>query len=257
MHRKLWKNTEKYCGEIININQIIDECLIFAKKFGWRVEILPVLGGHDILVFNRSQKVVKKRVYISAGIHGDEPAGPITILELLKKNEWPENFEISLFPCLNPSGFKKNTRESENLIDLNRDYFHSSSNEISTHINWLNKAPHFDATFCLHEDWESKGFYLYELKPPFSQSIAKEILDSVDQIFPVDRSLEIDGYLSKDGVIDDPLDQNISDYWSEAVYLFKVKKTLNYTFETSSDYALDLRIEAMSRAINTALNILK
>ena len=30
-------------------------------------------------------------------------------------------------------------------------------------MRWLARQPNFDLAVCVHEDWESVGFYLYEL----------------------------------------------------------------------------------------------
>jgi hypothetical protein len=54
-----------------------------------------------------------RRVLITAGFHGDEKAGPLTLLE-----HAPEIVEyaaargvgLSLYPCINPSGFEAHTR---------------------------------------------------------------------------------------------------------------------------------------------------
>ncbi len=70
------------------------------------------------------------RIYISTGIHGDEPAGPLAALRLIQENHWPENAEIFLLPCLNPIGFTLNRRENANGIDLNRDYRNPKSAEV-------------------------------------------------------------------------------------------------------------------------------
>ena len=45
-----------------------------------------------------------KRVYISTGIHGDEPAGPLAGVQLIQENKWPENLdrEIHLAPRDHP-----------------------------------------------------------------------------------------------------------------------------------------------------------
>ena len=154
-------------------------------------------------------------------------------------------------------GFRKNTRENENQIDLNRDYYHSNSPEIRAHIEYLEKASYFDLALFLHEDWESQGFYLYESKQHNSKSIAKEIIESVSRVFPIDHSPQIDGYQSENGIIGAPIDQNTLTHWPEALYFFEVKKSLNYTLETSSDFVLSFRVDAMSKAVNTALNILE
>src|SRR6185312_15028223 len=71
-----------------------------------------------------------KRIYLSAGIHGDEPAGPLAALQLLQENRWPENVDLWFCPCLNPIGFTLNTRENSRGIDLNREYLNTVAVEI-------------------------------------------------------------------------------------------------------------------------------
>ncbi len=100
------------------------------------------------------------RVYISTGIHGDEPAGPLAALQLLQEDCWPKDAALWMCPCLNPTGFPLNRRENAQGIDLNRDYRHLETAEVQAHTSWLQRQPAFDLTLCLHEDWESRGFYI-------------------------------------------------------------------------------------------------
>ena len=37
--------------------------------------------------------------------------------------------------------------------------------ETKAHKSWIESIPSFDISICVHEDWEAKGFYLYELNP--------------------------------------------------------------------------------------------
>ena len=39
-----------------------------------------------------------RRIYISAGIHGDEPGGPLAALKLIQENQWPENVDLWFCP---------------------------------------------------------------------------------------------------------------------------------------------------------------
>src|SRR5204862_2637245 len=107
----------------------------------------------------------ESRIYMSTGIHGDEPAGPLALRQLLQQNQWPAEACLWLCPCLNPTGFPLNRRENAEGEDLNRDYRHLVTDEIRAHVAWLKRQPKFDVTPCLHEDWESTGFYLYALNP--------------------------------------------------------------------------------------------
>src|SRR5690606_28686113 len=133
------------------------------------------------------------RIYISAGIHGDEPAGPLAVRQLVDAAPWPDHAWIYLCPCLNPTGFPRNSRTAASGIDLNRDYRNPQSPEIRAHIAWLQLQPMFDLTLCLHEDWESAGFYLYELNPMRLPSLAPTSLDAVRRVCPIDPSPMIDG----------------------------------------------------------------
>ncbi len=111
-------------------------------------------------------------------MHGDEPAGPLAVLRLLQEDDWPGDAAIWLCPCLNPTGFPLNRRENASGIDLNRDYRHLQSAEVRAHVAWLERQPRFDLALCLHEDWESNGFYLYELNPENRPSFAEKILEA-------------------------------------------------------------------------------
>ena len=46
-------------------------------------------------------------------------------------------------PCLNPDGFMLNTRGNADGIDLNRDYRHLETDEITAHVRWLERQPKF------------------------------------------------------------------------------------------------------------------
>src|SRR6185436_15747808 len=119
--QRLGRNVGGYHGEGIDISKVLDEQRQFARAHGWQIETIcgPPL---ELLVFRRYAPRARQRVYISTGIHGDEPAGPLAVRELLKENAWPDHIEFWLCPCLNPTGFPRNTRGSADGIDLNRDY---------------------------------------------------------------------------------------------------------------------------------------
>src|SRR5210317_1801497 len=43
-------------------------------------------------------------VYLSAGIHGDEPAGPLALLDLMREGFFTPHIDWALCPALNPTG---------------------------------------------------------------------------------------------------------------------------------------------------------
>ena len=114
--------------------------------------------------------------------------------------------EIFLLPCLNPAGFTLNRRENPQGLDLNRDYLNPKSDEIRAHIAWLEKAPPFTVSLCLHEDWESAGFYVYELNPEAGPSFAAAIVKPCSAVCPMDLSPEIEGRPASGGIINPLID---------------------------------------------------
>src|SRR5437899_1686204 len=159
--QRLGKNIGKYFGEGVDIERVIAEMETAAEAHGWRSESFLSTTTFKLLGLTRKATNPVKRVYISAGIHGDEPAGPLAVLQLLQENRWPTNADIWLCPCLNPTGFPLNSRENAQGVDLNREYLQPKTEEIRSHIAWLEKQPEFDVSLCLHEDWEAHGFYVY------------------------------------------------------------------------------------------------
>ena len=62
-----------------------------------------------------------RRILISAGIHGDEPAGVETVCAFLE-NELYKNFlkdwEFTILPCINPAGYDAGTRNNRTTSTL-------------------------------------------------------------------------------------------------------------------------------------------
>src|SRR6185369_11084845 len=110
--QRLGKNNGGYFGDSIDIQAVLREGLRAAQNSGWRLEWIPVGPGFNLSACCRSVPAPRRRLYISAGIHGDEPAGPLAIRQLLIDNQWPRHVDIWLCPCLNPTGFPLNRREN-------------------------------------------------------------------------------------------------------------------------------------------------
>ena len=96
-------------------------------------------------------------------------------------------------PLLNPQGLARGIRENASGTDLNRDYRSPTSPEVTAHIRWLGIQPNFDMAVCVHEDWESTGFYLYELNPDKRASAAQPMIAAAGKACPIDMSPLIEG----------------------------------------------------------------
>jgi hypothetical protein len=257
---RLGKNHGGYHGETIDIRTVLREVETAAQTHDWMVETFGQQGEFKLLALHRpppstliSQPLTK--IYLSTGIHGDEPAGPLAGLRLLQENKWPANAELWFCPCLNPVGFVLNRRENADGTDLNRDYRHLETAEVRAHIAWLEHQPKFDLYLCLHEDWESHGFYLYEQNPDGKPSLAESIIGNVQKICPIDSSEIIEDRPAKNGIIRPNLDPRTRPQWAEAFYLIMHKSRLGYTLEAPSDFPLPTRVKALTEGVRTALEI--
>ncbi len=256
--RGLGKNKGGYRGETIDIRTVLREIELEARQPGWNTEVFHTGGDFKWLALTRPATSLrapqpKVRIYISTGIHGDEPAGPLAVLRLLRENQWLANAEVVLCPCLNPTGFVRNQRENGQGLDLNRDYLTLASPEVHAHVAWLEKQAPFDLGLCLHEDWEALGFYVYELNPDQKPSLAEAIVAGVATVCPVDPSEIIEGRAAKAGIIRPSHDPLSRPQWPEAFWLLRHKTRLSYTLEAPSDYPLVTRVNALVNGVNAAL----
>jgi hypothetical protein len=255
---RLGKNHDGYHGETIDIRAVLRDVEIAAQQHRWSSEIFHQTPEFKFLALHRPPLSIRNpqspiRIYISTGIHGDEPAGPLAALRLLRENQWPANAELWFCPCLNPAGFVLNRRENADGGDLNRDYRHLETVEVRTHIAWLERQPRFDVYLCLHEDWEAHGFYLYEQNPAGQPSLAESIVSAVQKVCPIDPSEIIEDRPAKGGIIRPNLDPRTRPQWAEAFYLIMNKARLGYTLEAPSDFPPAVRVNALVAGVNAAL----
>lgn len=257
--QRLGKNVGRYLGDTIDIQKVLREIEGAARQHGWNWEVF--FEATDLKLFGLTRAArpsaghTLPRVYVSTGIHGDEPAGPKAALKLIQENQWPENVDLWFCPCLNPLGFALNSRENSKGIDLNREYLKPAAAEITAHIAWLERQPNFDLCLLLHEDWESHGFYVYEQNPDGRPSLAEPMIEAVSKVCPIDPNELIEGRPAKNGIIRPNLDPRTRPQWPEAFFLITYKTRRSYTLEAPSDYPLDTRVDGLVTAVDAAVRL--
>ncbi len=100
-------------------------------------------------------------VTIAAGMHGDEPAGVLALLELAEENALDPRFSYRLWPCVNPTGYERATRVSADGLDLNRTFGRGGASPEARAIVTANRDRTYVLALDLHEDDEAEGFYCY------------------------------------------------------------------------------------------------
>jgi protein MpaA len=236
------------------------------KAFSQAEEIpLKVLGeivadGESLPILKlelNPQSTAKRKVLISGGIHGDEPAGVETICEFLEEKlyiPFLKDWRITILPCLNPSGYQRNTRNNHEDKDLNRLFKLSSS---STEVEIAQKAlePTFDLTLELHEDCDSDGYYLFQKENLHSEPpLGRKILDAIEPIMPINRDSEIEEIPAEDGLIMRLKEPDEMPWWPMALYSYHIGCQRCFTLETTPKLPMDVRVKAHLKAIETALN---
>ena len=247
-------NVGGYRGERIDPQWVQAESRSAAVRNGWTVDFLPP-DSLLRMAFHRPGKTVgAPNFYLSAGIHGDEPAGPLAVLRLLEEDRWPDA-NLWVIPCLNPQGFERNTRENLMGIDLNRDFLSPGSMEVRGQIEWLGHLPRLDLVLMFHEDWEANGFYCYELNDERRLPLAESIVEAVSSICPIEHHTKIEGRtVDRPGIIRPGSDPASRPLWPEAIWLAVNKSKLSCTLEAPSDWSLPVRVDALVAAARSAFH---
>jgi hypothetical protein len=225
-----------------------------AAVEGFKARTFAQTANHELIVLTRLGEPDGPGIYISAGIHGDEKAGPEAVLRLLEDSACLPRATWTIFPLLNPEGYDRNTRENADGLDLNRDYLHPTARVSIDHRAEIDRLGPVDLTFAFHEDWEATGFYLYEFNSTGKAGIAQAALRSAAGVGPIDLSETIDGHPAVNGIIRAPdSDFDDRDDWPEQVYLYKRSCKRCYTFETPSGIDLETRVKMQVAACRGAL----
>jgi predicted deacylase len=225
-----------------------------AAKAGFRREVYGAVGDWPLFALTKRTAGVRPRIYLSAGIHGDEPAPPLALLSLLESGDFDARATWFLCPLLNPSGLARGVREDAAGRDLNRDYRSVASPEVKAHIGWLRSQPNFDLAISVHEDWETTGFYLYELNPDKRPSLAEAIIKAVKKACPIEPAPLVEGRECVGGIIRPDLNPAERELWPESIYLQVNHTRLSYTIESPSALPMETRLAALRTALRTAIS---
>lgn len=225
-----------------------------ALRAGFRQTAYGRQGTVDLAVLERSaQDETAPAIYISAGVHGNEPAPPMAVLELLRRDALPRDAHYTIFPLINPDGLCAGTRENATGIDLNRDYgLQPLAPETRAQLDWIGQRQ-FHLALCLHEDDDGEGFYLYSHNvDPDAPDYPGIAIEAARPFCGVDGRSLIDDMPARDGRMFPPesiLDRNRADL-PEALRLFFHHGTqVTITTETPSRMAITSRIAAQCAAV--------
>lgn len=236
----------------MNIEAYIDRLEVAALRCGFALSFYGKIGKTGLPVLERRCDDTAPEIYLSTGVHGDEPAGPMALLELLRRRCLPDGANYTLFPMINPDGLVAGTRENADGVDLNRDYGPEPvSAEIRQQLDWIGDRQ-FGLTLCLHEDYDGEGFYLYSnVDPGETFDYAGLAIEAAAPFTGIDQRTEIDEMPAKGGRMFPPesvLNTDRKDLPEALRLLFQHGSTVVVTTETPSCQPITARIEAQCAA---------
>lgn len=190
-------------------------------------------------------------IYLSAGIHGDEPAGTEGALTWILENpKTADAANLLVFPCLNPWGLTNNCRLDENGRDLNRTYHEDIVPQTAAHRALL-AGRTFDLALMLHEDYDANGIYIYEIKI-HRDTWGEELIQSAARFVPIDTRRSIEGRGSRAGIVRRAIKPESMPLHPEAFLLHFDCAARTFTIETPSEAHIDARVAAQAAVIEHA-----
>lgn len=246
-----------------NYDALMDRWGAVAEAAGWKAEILVEHGGYPVVGFcSRGEWDDDTGLYVSAGVHGDEPAPVLGLLEWAEKNvRMLGERSVMVFPCINPWGLVENRRSDHEGRDLNRLFDKSSPPLIKAWRNFVGERK-FHLALNLHEDYDAQGIYVYELGRR-GRDLGEPILEKCKKIIPIHGGPEIDGSPFENGVLarkqdfQDIVDKKLEGGVPEAIYLRMHHAQFALTFETPSEFSLYDRVRAQRRFLEAAIEVVE
>jgi len=200
---------------------------------------------------------VAPTVLLTAGMHGEEPAGVEAVLQWLESDgwdRWPVNWMI--LPCINPYGWERNQRRNEQRRDINRQFRGVTDCREANLVKKLVRGQQFLISLEFHEDSDGDGYYLYELRrqPPY---VGDAVVQAVSQVIPLHQGRFYDGNeATSAGLIRrDPSQAPLAKRrrWPMAFYLFCHHTSHCLGSETPVRRPLSERVQAHLKTLEAAL----
>jgi hypothetical protein len=227
---------------------------------GYAVTRAASIWGYPFHVVRRTTRDAVATVMLSAGLHGEEPAGVEAALQWLESGQadrWPVNWFV--LPCINPYGWERNQRVNKQRRDINRQFRGIADCPEANLVKRLLARQRFLLSMEFHEDSDGHGYYLYEVceRQPF---VGEAVVDAVRRVIPLHRGRVYDGNRAiAPGLIrrdPTPAFMNRRRRWPMALYVFRRHTAHCLGSETPVHRPMAQRVRAHMVTLHTALGCL-
>lgn len=200
-----------------------------------RVREVACVGAARTLLCAEVGDVAAPAVHLSAGVHGDEPAGVLALIDVVETDRLDPRFSYRVWPCVNPTGFDAHTRENIDGLDINRTFGRGGSSPEAKAVIISNRDRKFVAAIDLHEDDDADGSYCYEYG---ARAIGERIVPRCLRPDPEEEAEMLGGL-------------------SLSLLLRRGASEHVLTFETAARQPLDERVASHIRMLKEALTMLR
>jgi predicted deacylase len=227
-----------------------------ARRAGLKMQRIATDGGFEIFALRSPTLTTEGGLYLSAGIHGDEPAATEALITWAEKNARRlRRLPLLLFPCLNPWGLAHNSRYDRSGRDLNR-LFHNDSARVIAAVRRLVRGHRFALALQLHEDYDGQGFYLYEVqreRPYWGEAL----LAVAARQIAIEQRTSVDGRTFRHGLMRRRVERRrfARMGYPEAIWLHLEHADRTFTIETPSEFALEQRVRAHVAVVEAAVQM--
>lgn len=173
------RSYQKLVNEIINLQIPFRTEIIGYVEYG--EDIYPIFE------FKTISKTAKKTLVITSGHHGDEQFAVHTLMKWLQKVnplDYPD-FNMYVYPCLNPYGYETGSRDNGARQDTNNDKkFYKNSNVQELAILFESFPVNVDLILDIHGDTGKEKAYMYEHRAENLISIAQKVMIENNVLIP-------------------------------------------------------------------------
>jgi len=204
-------------------------------------------------------------ISISAGVHGDEPAPPWALLDIVAGGLLDPRFAYRIWPCTNPSGYQAGTRGNAESQDINRSFSRGGLTPEAKAIITATRDRKFVLSLDLHEDFEAEGCYCYEPRreeDSFSRAIVQALDDAgcpVQEFVPtfdLGYAAQADHVRSlRRGRVTTNIREELKHFAGLPYSIFMARRSANrsLTFESPRERSLMQRIAMHRIAVTSAI----
>ncbi|NNC87755.1 MAG: M14 family metallocarboxypeptidase [Akkermansiaceae bacterium] len=230
-----------------DVDAVLRRWKAVARSAKLEMEVIAEEGGYPVAVLaNEGAPADRPALYVSAGIHGDEPAAVSGLLEWAERRvAFLKAARVVIVPCLNPWGLVHNSRVDHAGRDLNRMFEGAGGGAVRPLLRYLD-GREFSMAVSLHEDFDAAGVYVYELARRGDYH-GEELLAAVEKEIPRHPG-SVEGRRAENGVLRrtrgiEHIAEQI-DGTPESIHLFLHHARTAMTFETPSEFSLYRRVRA-------------